>query len=116
MKATGQGATRFLFFTQIDELIGDKPSNSSGNTLESSCDTPSTSKPTSNIEPETETEWDGNDSQNNIENRKRKWKTKRDIREAAKQTRHEDRMEMEKKKVEVEERKCRLIEKLIEKI
>lgn len=117
IKTTGQGATRFLFFSQIDELLGDKPSNSSGNTLESNTNIPGTSTSTvADTETETETGCDTNNSQTQSNLKKRKRKSKQDIREEAKQRRHDERMRMEKRKLEVEERKCVLIEKFIEKI
>lgn len=113
MKSTGQGVTRFLFFNQIDELVGDKPSNSSGNTLESSTIANTTVSTDADTETDTQIETECN-SQNNQKKRKRK--NKQDIREEAKQKRHEERMRMEERKVGVEERKCALIERFIEKI
>lgn len=37
-RATGQGATRFMFYDQMEEILSDKPSHSFGHTIESTED------------------------------------------------------------------------------
>lgn len=121
---TGQGASRFAFYEQMDEILGDKPSNASGHTLESFDDT-SVNNEILDVSVRENIQEEFEDSASSVSTevkstvgneRKRKRKNTSQLSEEAKQRRHEDRMEMEKQRLLIEERKCALFKQFLDKL
>ncbi|KAK4882438.1 hypothetical protein RN001_005757 [Aquatica leii] len=126
---SGRGALHYKYFDLIDEIMGDKPSNTAAprsvinagvnNTVLPAEETASTSNDddpqTDSDQTTTTTDTDAiEQSQLDLPSKKRKINTPLRERLVHKQKRHEERMELEKKKLSLEEMKINLFEKYLE--
>lgn len=129
---TGRGPSRFQFFSEMDELLGEKPTNKTKHSMESSSNNTIEEVNVNeiNLQPDFEEintnsgvqNNDVPDKNTNTGNKEKGKKRKRNpmntdaLKEinAEKSKRHLERMEIERKKIEVEERKCKLLERYLE--
>ncbi|KAK4877206.1 hypothetical protein RN001_009712 [Aquatica leii] len=128
-KKSGRGALHYKYFDLIDEIMGDKPSNTAAprsvinagvnNTVLPAEETASTSNdddpPTDSDQTTITTDTDAiEQSQLDLPSKKRKINTPLRERLVHKQKRHEERMELEKKKLSLEKMKINLFERYLE--
>lgn len=130
---TGRGPSRFQFFCEMDDLLGEKPTNKTKHSMESSSSNHMTEEVNidqRSLSPELEEvnsnsgvqNYEVADNNTNTDNKekgkKRKWNVRNTdvLKEinAEKSKRHKERMEIERKKLEMEERKCKLLETYLE--
>lgn len=120
---TGRAPSRFQFFEEMDDLLGNKPSNSCKHSMESSEPGPSNENISTYEDPsaqeETENRKKSIDSPRVTPKRKRtsvedKREAEKGKKEEAKQQRHMERMQAEKEKIEVEKEKVKLFKEFLE--
>ncbi|KAK4871595.1 hypothetical protein RN001_015719 [Aquatica leii] len=109
---TGRGPSRFNFFELMDEVLGSKPTNSCSHSNNSS--TPESSNQSSCSTPTPESS-----DQNFVKKAPKQQKLKRDYRDykreelVNKQKRHEQKLALEREKIQLETRKLDLLEKYL---
>ncbi|XP_044761961.1 trihelix transcription factor DF1-like [Coccinella septempunctata] len=125
---TGRGASRFMFFEQMDNLLGDKPSISAQHTMESSeancnlitdintSDNMSLIENHTDVEPDLEVSSENEKSANSRTKFFRKRKRDVEIKEENKEKRHKDRINIEREKLTVEKQKVKILQEILLKL
>lgn len=112
---SGRAPSRFMFFEQLDEILGNSPSNSCNHSINSeniTSEDPSCSVTPEPPNNETNTTTTGSAKKRNL---RREYLDFQKEQSEKKQKRHEEKMKIEREKIEIEKRKLELLERFLAK-